>query len=64
MIQSEAVITITFNEEDKNRIENASKTLNEIVEAFEKAGSYTAGYEQELNNVIIILNQILLGGVF
>ena len=64
MISSDSVVIITFNEEDRLRIREARRTLEEILDAFNKAGGYNDTEGEDLTATIHILNKIERGETF
>lgn len=64
MISSDLVVMITFNEEDRLRIREARRTLEEILDAFNKAGGHNDTEGEDLTATIHILNEIERGETF
>lgn len=58
MISSDVVTIITFNEEDQKRIIEARETLEQIKDAFQKAGTGNETNCEYLTAVCHLLNEI------
>ena len=64
MISSDLVVMITFDEEDRLRIREARRTLEEILDAFNIAGGHNDTEREELEATIHTLNEIERGETF
>ncbi len=64
MISSEIITIITFDDEGKKRIKEARETLEEIEDAFQKAGTGNETNCEYLTAVCHLLNEIERGETF
>ena len=59
MFYSEIIVRIHFEKEDRERLKSALNVLEEIAEAFEKAGGNTEMSENYVRGAAHVLDEIL-----
>lgn len=59
MIISETVVKFSYDREDRVRIQNAINVLEEVTDAFQKAGGHTETEKGLLTGAAHVLDEIL-----